>query len=145
MNRSRVLRGIGRGAVVLVALILLLWFSAAHAGQRVTLDLGLFTLRNVPLPFALYGAAILGMAFILLIGLRADLETRRLLQRYRAIAELERAAERVRSSEREAGSPDASEGSGRSASRRAPREGDGEGEGEGRSHLEDARQVAGPE
>ncbi|MGH7545348.1 MAG: hypothetical protein ACREKI_04110, partial [Gemmatimonadota bacterium] len=91
MNRARVIRWIGRGAVLVLVLVWLVWFSAAHVGQRVTLDLGIFTLRDVPLPFALYGAAILGMAFILWIGFRADLETRRMLQRYRATAELERA------------------------------------------------------
>lgn len=87
-----------RGAGVLAALLLLLWFASVHYTQRVTLDLGVFVLRQVPLPFALYGAVIVGMAFMLLIGLRADLETRRLLQRYQAIAELERAAQRVRAS-----------------------------------------------
>lgn len=143
MNRLRVIRWVGRGVVLVLALVLLVWFSAAHAGQRVTLDLGLFTLRDVPLPFALYGAAILGMAFILAIGFRADLETRRLLQRYRAIAELERAAQRVRTGEDEADTEGTADASEVSASEREDAK--GERERGGRSHLEDARQVAGPE
>ncbi len=81
-----------RTAAVAGALVLLIAFASAHFSQRVTLDIGLFTLRDVPLPFALYGAVILGMGVMLLIGLRADLKTRQLLRRYQALAELERAA-----------------------------------------------------
>lgn len=132
MRRWPVGRLVGRAAGVLAALVLLLWFASAHYPQRVTIDLGLFRLRDIPLPFALYGAAVVGMAFMLLIGLRADLRTRRLLERYQAIAELERAAQRVRA----AAEADAGEGE-------AARAG-GEGT-QAELRLEDAPHAAGPD
>lgn len=107
-----------RLAGALVALVLLIAFASAHFSQRVTLHLGMLTLRDVSLPVVLYGAVIVGMGVMLLLGLRADLKTRSLLERYRAMAELERAA-------REAGK--------------------GGGEGPAESPLEDFDRVAGPE
>lgn len=144
MNRARVVRWVVRGATATGAFVLLLWFSTAHYGQRVTLHLWILTLRDVPLPFALYGAAIVGMAFILLIGLRTDLETRRMLQRYRAIAELDRVARRVRDGESQP-APE-SEGA-KSPGGRGDESGAGGGTGGGaeRSRLEDVPQSAGPD
>lgn len=75
-------------AGALAALFLLAWFASVHFSQRVTLQFGIVTLRNVPLPFALYGAVTLGMLVMIFVGLRTDLRTRNLLRRYRAMADL---------------------------------------------------------
>lgn len=64
-------------------------FAAANGGQVVRLDFGLFVLRNVSLPMVVFGSALAGMVAVLLAGLRADLRTRRRLQRYREVLDRE--------------------------------------------------------
>lgn len=78
-GRARLAVRVLLGAAVLFALG---WFAYAHAGQTVDLNFGLFRLRNVPLPFALYGAIILGMLVVLVVGMKADLRMRELLRRH---------------------------------------------------------------
>jgi uncharacterized integral membrane protein len=73
-RRGNVALRIGLG---LAGVLLLAWFAHAHAGQSVTLRFGLFTLRSVSLPLALYGAVIVGMLIVLGVGLRGDLRARR--------------------------------------------------------------------
>lgn len=58
-------------------------FAVANGGQRVDVDLGLFTLRAVSLPAVVFLSILLGMVTVLLAGLRGDLRTRETLQRYR--------------------------------------------------------------
>lgn len=65
-------------------------FAAANGGQRVRVELGLVTLRGVSLPVVVFASVLLGMVVVLLVGLRADLRTRRRLRRYREIVERER-------------------------------------------------------
>ncbi len=62
-------------------------FAAANAGQRVTLNLGLVTIRSVSLPVVVFASALIGMLAVFLVGLRADLRTRQLLQHYRGALE----------------------------------------------------------
>lgn len=71
------------GAVAVVALG---WFAYANLSEAVDLRLGLFTLRDVPLPVVVYGALVVGMLAMLGLGLRADLRTRQALERYDKIA-----------------------------------------------------------
>ena len=73
-RRGKLALRIGLGVV---GVLLLAWFAHAHAGQSVTLRFGLFTLRRVSLPLALYGAVIVGMLIVLGVGLRSDLRARR--------------------------------------------------------------------
>lgn len=83
MNR----RGIAIRVVAgVIAVFLLAWFANANAGERVDVDLLLFTVRDVSLSVVLYGAVIIGMLLILAVGLRADLKTRREIHNYRRIA-----------------------------------------------------------
>ncbi|MFW6193528.1 MAG: hypothetical protein ACOC83_08580 [Gemmatimonadota bacterium] len=58
-------------------------FAAANGGQFVRLDLGLVVITNVSVPMLVFGSVLVGMVAVLLAGLRADLRTRRRLQRYR--------------------------------------------------------------
>ncbi len=58
-------------------------FAALNGGVRVTLRLGLVTLRHVPLPVVVFVAIVLGMTIVFLAGLRADVRTRHMLRRYR--------------------------------------------------------------
>ncbi len=74
-------RVILRAAAGLLLVVLLGWFAHANAGQPVDLRFGLFTLRDVSLPAALYGAVIVGMLLILAVSLRHDLRTRQALRR----------------------------------------------------------------
>lgn len=60
-----------------------LGFAAANASERVMLHLGIVTLRSVSLPVVVFAAVLMGMISVLLVGLRADLRARELLQRYR--------------------------------------------------------------
>ena len=62
-------------------------FAAANASERVTLNLGVVTLRSVSLPVVVFASALIGMIVVFLVGLRADLRTRQLLQRYRQTLE----------------------------------------------------------
>jgi uncharacterized integral membrane protein len=75
-----------RGAVGLTIVAALAWFAYANAGQTVNLRFGLFTLRSVPLMFALYGAVVVGMLVMLVAGLRSEMRAHDALKRYDKIA-----------------------------------------------------------
>lgn len=60
-------------------------FTAANGGQSVRLDFGLFVLRSVSAPMLVFVSVVAGMVAVLLAGLRADLRTRRRLERYRQV------------------------------------------------------------
>ena len=62
-------------------------FAAANAAERVTLNLGFLTLRSISLPVVVFSSVLVGMIVVFLVGLRADLRTRQLLQRYRQALE----------------------------------------------------------
>lgn len=62
------------------------WFTVVNAGERVEVDLVI--LRIVaPLPLVVFGSVLVGMLTVMLIGLRADLHTRRMLAKYREVLE----------------------------------------------------------
>jgi len=83
VSRKTLLIRVLGGAIGVVALG---WFAYANLGEAVDLRLGLFTLRDVPLPIVVYGALLVGMLAMLGLGLRADLRTRQALDRYDKIA-----------------------------------------------------------
>ena len=58
-------------------------FAVLNGGTRVSVNLGLFTLRSVSLPAVVFTSVVLGMLMVFLAGLRADLRTRRMIRRYR--------------------------------------------------------------
>lgn len=62
-------------------------FAVANGGERVTLRLGVVTLRSVSLPLVVFGSVLAGMLAVFLAGLRADLRTRKTLRRYREVIE----------------------------------------------------------
>ncbi len=59
-----------------LAVIVLGWFAYAHFDQAVDINLGLFELRNVPLPLVIYGSVIVGMLVMVAVGLRSDMRVR---------------------------------------------------------------------
>lgn len=61
------------------------WFAVANGGQRVSLRLGLLTLRSISVPALVFGSVILGMVIVILAGLSADLRTRAMIRRYREL------------------------------------------------------------
>lgn len=69
---------------VLIAL-LAFWFTAANSGERVTVDLVVLRL-TIPLPLVVFGSVLVGMLAVLLVGLKADLQTRRAIQKFREVA-----------------------------------------------------------
>jgi hypothetical protein len=73
----------GRVAIVLGCAVVAALFAWLNAGETVTLRLGFVTLRSVSLAAVVFGAILFGMGLLFAVGLRADLRTRRMLQRYR--------------------------------------------------------------
>ena len=73
---------IGKGGAVGAVLLLILStvFAALNRGSSVGVDLGLFELRRVPVPIVVFGAVLIGMAIMLLAGLRSDLRVREILR-----------------------------------------------------------------
>jgi uncharacterized integral membrane protein len=74
---------LGRVAIVLGCAVLASLFTWFNAGELVTLRLGFVTLRSVSLSAVVFGSILFGMALLFFAGLRADLKTRRMLERYR--------------------------------------------------------------
>lgn len=58
-------------------------FAWLNGGIRVDVNLGLVRLSGVPLPVVVFAAFLLGMLTLFLAGLKAELRTQRMLQRYR--------------------------------------------------------------
>lgn len=71
-----------RVLVFVVVALAAFWFTVANASERVTVDLVLFRVAT-SLPLLVFGAMLIGMLAVILVGLRADLQTRRALQRLR--------------------------------------------------------------
>ncbi len=69
----------------LVVALAAFWFTVANASERVTLDLVLFRVTT-SLPLVFFGAMLIGMLVMIIVGLRADLQTRRSLQHLRGVA-----------------------------------------------------------
>lgn len=58
------------------------WFTVENAARRVTVDLLLFRV-STSVPLVVFGSVMVGMLTVFLVGLRADLQTRRTLRRLR--------------------------------------------------------------
>jgi uncharacterized integral membrane protein len=80
-------------ASVLGVLVLVMLFARWNGGERVTVELGVWTLYRVPLTYVAFGSLFIGMLVMLLAGLHADLRVRRFL---REKLEEEDRAERLR-------------------------------------------------
>ena len=80
-------RWLGVAFIVLLAGV----FAYLNSGERVAIHLGLFVLYQVPLVVLIFFAFLLGMVMMFLLGLRHDLEVRRLLRRQEVELERERA------------------------------------------------------
>ena len=66
---------------VLVVLVVSFAFGSMNAGQRVTLDLGLFVLYRVPVTVVAFGGLFTGMVVMLVAGINTDLKVRGILRR----------------------------------------------------------------
>jgi uncharacterized integral membrane protein len=55
-------------------------FAVLNLGERATLSLGIVRFQAVPVAWIAFGAFLLGMLTMFLLGLRHDREVRRLLQ-----------------------------------------------------------------
>lgn len=74
---------VGRAATVVICSLIAALFAWLNASETVTLRLGFATLRSVSLAAVVFLSVLLGMSLVFLAGLRADLRTRRMLNRYR--------------------------------------------------------------
>jgi hypothetical protein len=74
---------LGRVAIVLGCALLASLFTWLNAGESVTLRLGFVTLRSISLSAVVFGSILFGMGLLFFAGLRADIRTRRMLERYR--------------------------------------------------------------
>jgi hypothetical protein len=63
-----------------VVLVIALGFGTLNASQRVTLDLGIFTLYRVPVSFVAFAGLFLGMFVMLVAGIYSDLRVRDILR-----------------------------------------------------------------
>lgn len=66
------------------------WFTVENAARQVTVDLILFRV-SASVPLVVFGSVLAGMIIVFLVGLRADLQTRRTLERFRRTMEGEEA------------------------------------------------------
>ncbi len=67
-------------AGVLGVLVLVTFFARWNGGERVTLDLGLYTFYRVPLTYVAFGGLFIGMLVMLVAGIHSDLKVRRFLR-----------------------------------------------------------------
>ena len=58
-------------------------FAVQNGGVRVPVRLWIVTIDSISLPALVFGSVAIGMLLVFLAGLRADLRTRRMLERYR--------------------------------------------------------------
>ncbi len=65
---------------ILLAVVFSVLFTAWNGTQRVTVDLGLFTLFRVPVVFLAFGGMVFGMFVMLIAGLDSDLRVRQILR-----------------------------------------------------------------
>jgi len=65
---------------IVVVVLLAMGFAAANAGNRVTLDLGLFTLYRIPVTLVAFGGLFVGMVLMFITGVHSDLKVRRILR-----------------------------------------------------------------
>lgn len=63
-----------------LAVVLGVGFALGNAGVDVTINLGIITLRAVPVTFVAFGGMVVGMGVVLIAGINADLKVRRLLR-----------------------------------------------------------------
>jgi uncharacterized integral membrane protein len=73
----------GRIAIILSSSALAALFAWLNMGERVTLRLGLLTLRSIPLSAVVFVSILVGMILVFAVGFRSDLKTRRMVRRYR--------------------------------------------------------------
>jgi uncharacterized integral membrane protein len=65
---------------IIVVILLAMGFAAANAGHRVTIDLGLFTLYQVPVTLVAFSGLFVGMVLMFITGVHTDLKVRRILR-----------------------------------------------------------------
>ncbi len=65
---------------VIFALLFVMVFARWNGGERVTVELGFYTLYRVPLTYVAFAGLFIGMAVMLLANLHSDLKVRRFLR-----------------------------------------------------------------
>ena len=73
----------GRILFVLAFAVLAAVFAVQNGATRVSVNLGIITIRSVSLPGVVFTSIVVGMLMVFLAGLRADMRTRRMIERYR--------------------------------------------------------------
>jgi uncharacterized integral membrane protein len=65
---------------VLLVLVLVMLFARWNGGERVTVDLGFYTMYYVPLTYVAFAGLFLGMLVMLAAGIHSDLKVRNFLR-----------------------------------------------------------------
>lgn len=65
---------------VIMVILLAMGFASANAEYRVTIDLGLFTLYQVPVTLVAFSGLFAGMVAMFLTGIHTDLKVRKILR-----------------------------------------------------------------
>ncbi len=96
---------------ILAVVLLAMGFAAANAGHRVTIDLGLFTLYQVPVTLVAFSGLFVGMVAMFVTGVYTDLKVRRILRdRFSEESRLERTAIDQTQQDLFGGDPDSEDG-----------------------------------
>lgn len=77
------MRGWSRFLTIALSAAVAFMFAVQNGRELVNLRLGPLTLRGVSLPTVVFGAVLLGMIVIFIAGLRADMQARVMMRRYR--------------------------------------------------------------
>lgn len=77
------MRGWSRLITIVLSAVVAFLFAIQNGRELVDLRLGPVTIRDASLPAVIFGAILLGMIVVFLVGLRADMQARVMMRRYR--------------------------------------------------------------
>ena len=77
------MRGWSRLLTIALAAALAFLFAAQNGRESVDVHFGPISFRGVSLPAVVFGAILLGMVVVFLVGRRADMQARVMMRRYR--------------------------------------------------------------
>ena len=77
------MRGWSRLITIVLSAALAFLFAVQNGRELVDVRLGPITLRGASLPVVVFAAILLGMAVVFIVGLRADMQARVMMRRYR--------------------------------------------------------------
>lgn len=77
------MRGWSRLLTIALSIAFAFMFAVQNGRELVNVRLGPLTFRGASLPVVVFGAILLGMVVVFIVGLRADMQARVMMRRYR--------------------------------------------------------------